>query len=316
MRIKGQTALEWLLSRSPIEGFLILILSGNVLAGETPSTEPVQGRAPVVVAPSNRAVHAVDFDWTGSDNRQLSVGDTITLKYFFVDPDGDDDATHATVTWSYIKPDDTLERIPATYITHSPGTETIAGTSVMHIPPEALGAKAIHVELNEVSVTGNPHGERLITVQDTSLLTDAPGPGGGGTNVTPPGPVQIGGHIAGGIFLARDVPGPGKGMLDYARSERQPKVGETYIFRAWADANDNGVWDNNEAEMTTFLGHIQWMLDGNNSSASGGTPSLGLNNKAIAGAITDNYTIPVNNQSDSGAVPGDQGFRLRVDFEK
>ncbi len=39
-----------------------------------------------------------------------------------------------------------------------------------------------------------------------------------------------------------------------------------------------------------------------------------LSNHAIAGATTDTYTIPVNSASNSGAVPGDQGFNLKVDF--
>ncbi|MBC3381137.1 ornithine carbamoyltransferase [Serratia fonticola] len=295
---------------------LALLISGTAAAGaqagETPVTQSIQGRAPMVKAPSNGAESAVDFDWAGANPAQLSTGDTITMKWLFVDDDDDEGNTWSTVVWSYIKPGGEKVVIPAQ---NAPSRDGQPGTSVIVIPAAAAGALAIYVELTEESVTGNPRTGKKIVIQDTSLSTDPTGPGGGGDLVTPPGPILAGtGQITGGIFLASDSPTAGSGSTDYTRNNLSPKTGETYVFRAWVDTNGNGVWDEGEEEITASLNSIQWMLDGSNATAAGGTSTVVLSNQAILGATTDSYTVPANAGSSSGAAAGDQGFGLKVDF--
>lgn len=43
------------------------------------------------------------------------------------------------------------------------------------------------------------------------------------------------------------------------------------------------------------------------------SPSI-LDKRAVSGAITDQYTIPINSRSKSGALAGDKGFNLMVEF--
>ena len=179
----------------------------------------------------------------------------------------------------------------------------------MTLPVASLGAEAIKVVIQAYSETGLPVSGSTITVDNTSV-----GIGGGG--ITPPGPVVSGGNVTGGIFLASDNPAAGNGAADYSRNQSiNPQVGATYLFRAWDDANGNGVWDTGEADLTSTLNSIQWRLDGANTLASGSGAPVTLSNHTIPGATSDTYTVPVNNASSSGAASGDQGFSLKVDFD-
>ncbi|AJJ10903.1 putative ornithine carbamoyltransferase [Yersinia rohdei] len=277
--------------------------AGSLWAASTPTTAPVKGSAPVLSAPSNGAVGAVDFSGTYATEGKLSTGDTLVMTYQYNDSDGDLDASLTTVTWSYLDDAGQSVTIPAT---NAPAAASGSnGTSTITIPAGATGTRAISVTLTEYSATGDPLRGNVITVTDTST-----GGAGGGTT-TPPGPVTPGADVAGGIFLQSDSPAAGSGATDYARSAAHPQVGETYVFRAWDDSNGNGVWDAGEANLTATLGSIQWQLDGSNATANGNST---LSNHAISGATSDSYTVPVNSASSSGATPGDQGFSLKVDF--
>lgn len=284
---------------------LALGVAGPALAGSTGPTATVQGTVPVLSAPSNSALQAVDFSGTYAVAGRLSTGDTVVLTYIHTDTDGDADDSHTTVTWHYVNASGT--DIPLTSVNVPATTSGGQGTSTVIIPAAAVGATAIKVTVQELSATGDPLSGQTITVVDVSSNTS-----GGGTDV-PPGPVIPGGSgFAGGIFLQSDSPAAGSGATDYARSSAvHPQVGKTYVFRAWADANNDGVWDAGEADVTASLSSIQWQLDGTNSAANG---SATLSNHAIPGATTDTYTVPVNSASSSGATPGDQGFSLQVLF--
>ncbi|MDA5494126.1 SinI family autotransporter-associated protein [Yersinia intermedia] len=284
-------------------------LSVAAWAGSTPTTSPVWGSAPVLSAVSNGQPHTVDFSGTFATPGVLSTGDTIVMTYHYTNAEGDADDSLSTVAWFY-----TLNGadVPITAMTNVAADNNGTGTSTIILPASALGASAIKVEIWEQSQTGIPlHGPQSILVLDTSLT----GAGGGGGTVTPPGPVISGSGISGGIFLASDHPAAGSGAIDYSRSTTvHPKVGETYVFRAWDDTNGNGVWDAGEADLTATMSHMQWQLDGSNATAAGESTPVTLSGHAIAGATTDTYTVPVNSASSSGATPGDQGFSLKVEF--
>lgn len=282
----------------------ILGIPGLAAAGSTATTSPIQGHAPVLTAPSNGNSQAVDLK--SSNSEFLSSGDTITLTYGYSDVDGDADDSASTVKWYYVGKDNTETEIVG--VRNTPASESGPGTSIMVLPATAIGAERIKVVISEKSTTGLPLEGNSLTIEDTSK-------GIGGGSVTAPGPVTAGGNIAGGIFLKSDNPAAGSGVTDYARAnDIHPQVGATYVFRAWDDTNGNGVWDADEADLTASLRSIQWQLDGNNAAASGEGSATTLNNHVISGITGDTYIVPVNNASSSGAVPGDQGFSLKVDF--
>ncbi|WP_145544316.1 SinI family autotransporter-associated protein [Yersinia frederiksenii] len=274
-------------------------------AASTAATASVQGSAPVLSAPSNNAVAAVDFSGTYANPDRLTTGDTLVMTYKYNDSDGDLDNSLTTVVWLYIDAGSGLP-VTITPVNAPAATSGGTGTSTITLPAGAIGASAISVTLQEYSATGDPVSGSTISVADTSL-------GGGGTP-TLPGPVAPGADVAGGIFLQSDSPAAGSGAIDYARSGTHPQVGATYIFRAWNDSNNNGVWDTGETNLTTTLSSIQWQLDGSNTTANGSSTVVTLSNHAIAGATGDTYTVPVNSASSSGATPGDQGFTLKVNF--
>lgn len=280
-------------------------LSAPAWAGSTPSTLAVQGSAPVLSAPSNGQQGAVDL--ASSSASQLAVGDTLTLTYNYSDADGDVDASSTHVSWYFVKGN--VETPISTGVVNNAATGSASGTSIMTLPVTALGAEVIKVVIQAYSETGLPVSGSTITVDNTSV-------GIAGGTVTAPGPVISGGNVTGGIFLASDNPSAGNGATDYSRNQSfNPQVGATYLFRAWDDANGNGVWDSGETELTSTLNSIQWKLDGTNTLASGSGAPLTLSDHSIQGATTDTYTVPVNNISSSGAASGDQGFSLKVDFD-
>lgn len=283
---------------------VILGTPGLVAAGSTATTSPIEGHAPVLTAPSNGNSQAVDLQ--SSNSEFLSSGDTITLTYGYSDADGDLDNSASTVKWYYVGKDKTETEILGAR--NTPASESGPGTSIMVLPAAAIGAEKIKVVISEKSATGLPLEGNSFTIEDTSK-------GIGGGSVTAPGPITAGGNIAGGIFLKSDNATAGSGATDYARAnDIHPQVGATYVFRAWDDTNGNGIWDADEADLTASLRSIQWQLDGNNAAASGDGSATILSNHAISGMTGDTYTVPVNSASSSGAVPGDQGFSLKVDF--
>ncbi|MCW8114066.1 SinI family autotransporter-associated protein [Yersinia intermedia] len=296
---------------------LALLLAGSMLspvwAGSTPTTTATWGSAPSLSA-SNSQPHTVDFGGIFVTPASLSTGDTVVMTYHYIDAEGDVDDSLSTVAWYY-----TLNGtdVPITAMTNVAAIDGAPGTSTITIPAGALGASAIKVEIWEQAKTGIPlRGQQSILVLDTSKGTGA---GGGGGTATPPGPIVLGNStdgIAGGIFLASDNPHAGSGATDYSRTTgKNPKVGETYLFRAWQDTNGNGVWDAGEQEVTAQLRTITWKLDGTNTAAAGGSTPVTLSNHSIPGATTDRYIVPVNTASSSGAPTGDQGFGLKVGFE-
>lgn len=297
-----------------ILGFMLpLIMSSSSWAANSVITKAIQGRVPVLSAPSNGALNSVDFSGTYANPNRLSTGDNVILTYQFNDPDGDADHSVTTIAWSYT-PAGGGNDVPIQSTNEVATYDGSIGSSTITIPSAAVGAQAIKVVIQERSITGSPNEGKIIQVTDTSLHTSPGGGGGGGTGVTPPGPIAIGSNIAGGIFLMNDTPTAGSGALDYSRATQKPQVGHTYVFKAWSDDNADGIWNMGEADLTSTM-KIQWLLDGTNSSASGNGSASTLDLHAIAGATNDTYSIPPNTASTSGAGAGDQGFILRVSFE-
>ncbi|PHI31534.1 SinI family autotransporter-associated protein [Budvicia aquatica] len=314
MKTQRRTPRATALTKLAVGVGVALSLMGSAWADSTPTTTAVGGVLPVLVAPSNNTTHAVDFSGTYARTDVMSTGDTVVLTYRHDDPDGDEDDSLPTVVWSYAPAGggDDVTIAPTSSV---PADGSTPGTSTITIPSQALGAAAIKVEIWEQSKTGIPRrGQQAILVLDTSKGTNS---GGGGGTASLPGPIVMGsgaGDIVGGIYRRADNPVAGGGATDYSRTTgHHPMVSETYLFRAWRDTNGNGVWDAGEEDVTPHLSSISWTLNGSNVTAAGSGAPTTLTAHAT-GVTTDQYTVPVNGASGSGAASGDQGFGLAVVF--
>ncbi|WP_339057488.1 hypothetical protein [Candidatus Regiella endosymbiont of Tuberolachnus salignus] len=271
----------------------------NIIPGTRMSKETarIQGRKPTISAPSTHQPDMADISRVSAVEGKFTPGDTLKLIYDYYDEDGDVDKS--IVNWFY-----TLEGVdyPIPDAVNTLADHSTPGSSMVTLPPQAEGASAIKARIQVASAYGYPNLGKLITINEMSQ-----------SNV----------HITekkltmatGGIFLATDNPHAGSGAQDYTLPGAPNLIiGETYLFRAWIDNNKNRIWDVNETDITRNLKEIQWILNGNNVMAVGNkSPSI-LDKRAVSGAITDQYTIPINSRSKSGALAGDQGFNLMVEF--
>ncbi|AHG19694.1 ornithine carbamoyltransferase [Chania multitudinisentens RB-25] len=256
----------------------------------TNPTGTIQGRAPVLSAPSNNAPQTVDLSSNAAGDN-LSTGDTITLSYAYADLDGDADNSTSQVHWYYVK--EGVETEITGSILNTPATESTPGTSVLTIPAIALGAEAIKVVIQEYSASGAPRAGQTITVNDTSE-------GGGGT-VTPPGPIMPGGNVTPGIYLSTDT----AFANNLIGSATNLNVGDTYVFRLW-DSAAAGATD-----LTSSVSY-NWRLVGTSATTNTTAPAEGFDTQTTDG----NFTIPANTDGTllTGSADGVQGFSLAVDY--
>ncbi|WP_049609359.1 SinI family autotransporter-associated protein [Yersinia massiliensis] len=266
---------------------------GSAYAVLTLPTGTIQGTAPVLSAPSNSALHAVDLS-SSATGANLATGDTITLTYDYTDTDGDADASTAHVSWYFVNSGvDT----PITAVVNNPSTAGGTGTSVMTLPGAALGADAIKVVIQEYSATGDPVAGQTITIDDTSV-------GGGGTT-TPPGPVGPGtGPDAGvipGIYLSTDT----TFTTNLIGTATNLSVGESYVFKLWDDTTS--------ADLTSNVTY-NWRLLGTSATDGTTAPATGF----VTSVTDGDFTVPTNTQPDgtalTGSADGAQGFNLAVDY--
>ncbi len=145
---------------------------GQVWAASTPTTASVQGSAPVLSAPSNSALQAVDLSSSSTD--PLATGDVITLTYNYSDTDGDADVSTAHVSWYYVN--GTTETPITTGIVNTPATSGTSGSSAMTIPAAAIGANRIKVVIQEYSATGTLSAATSLRSTISVLAGEAPPP--------------------------------------------------------------------------------------------------------------------------------------------
>ncbi|CFR10128.1 MULTISPECIES: SinI family autotransporter-associated protein [Yersinia] len=264
---------------------------GSAYAVLTLPTGTIQGTAPVLSAPSNSALHAVDLS-SSAVGATLATGDTITLTYDYADTDGDADASTAHVNWYFVNSGvDT----PITAVVNTPSTAGGTGTSVMTLPATALGADAIKVVIQEYSATGDPVAGSTITIDDTNV-------GGGGTT-TPPGPIAPGAGVTAGIYLSTDT----TFTTNLIGSATNLSVGNSYVFKLW-DSTAVGTSD-----LTSNVTY-NWRLLGTSATDGTTAPATGF----VTSVTDGNFTVPTNTQPDgtalTGSADGAQGFNLAVDY--
>lgn len=287
---------------------LALAIAGCMMSnGQATLTSPVtgtiKGRAPILVAPSNSKIHAIDFAYSGTQST-LVVGETITLTYKYTDEDGDADASTKHITWFSTKDGGTTKHTISTGIVNTAASSIGGtGTSVLTIPVTAVD-EVIGVEITEYSASGDPVEGTTITVNDTHT--------GGGGEVTPVGPVVPGEtNLVAGIYASSDTA--------YAHNlmgaSTNLMVGDGYVFKLWLDANGDGVPDTLTAasDYTDKLNY-NWRLVGTSATTGTVAPSTGF----VTSVNNTNFTVPVNTAADgtalTGSADGAQGFGLAVDF--
>lgn len=285
---------------------LALALTGYTMSSAyavlTSGTGTIQGAAPVLSAPSNSAINAVDFDHDAQKTGFISSGDTITLKYNYGDTDGDEDDSLSHVEWYYTRNGANV-LIASTNVVNTPAT-TIGGqgTSVVTVPAAAIGASAISVKIKEYSKTGDPLMGGEIEISDVKN-------GGGGTGPFPPaGPIIPGDNVTPGIYASTDT-SFSTNLLASANSSVKLNVGDTYVFKLWDSA---GV---GTTDLTDTVPDYNWRLLGTSATDSVTAPADGFDT-GVTGA---NYTIPVNTGTNGGTAitgssDGVQGFQLAVDY--
>ncbi len=275
------------------------MMSGSVWAASTPSTSSVQGRAPVLSAPSNNATQAVDFSGTYATPGKLSTGDTVVMTYDYTDLDGDADGSHTTVSWSYT-PQGGGADVPITATSIPAPNSGGQGTSTITLPIGALGATAIKVTVQEFSATGDPISGTTINIADVSN-------GGGGAGPNPPvGPVVPGSNVTPGIYLSTDV----TFTNNLIGTATNLVVGQTYVFKLW----DSAQVAQPAGDLTATVPNYNWRLVGTSATDGVNAPATGFVTSVVGGS----FTIPVNSAADgtplTGSDDGAQGFSLAVDY--
>lgn len=287
---------------------LALAIAGCTISGAqatltTPVTATIKGRAPVLSAPSNSKVHAVDFAYSGSQST-LVVGETITLTYKYGDEDGDADASTEHVTWFSTRDGGTTKHTISSGVVNTPATAIGGnGTSVLTIPVTAVD-EMIGVEIKEYSKTGDP-------VEGTTILVNDTHTGGGGT-VTPVGPVTPNEtNLVAGIYASSDT----GFTTNLMGSSTTLKVGDTYVFKLWLDANGDGKPDSLDpaSDYTDKLDY-NWRLVGTSATTGTQAPATGF----VTSVNDANFTVPVNTAPDgtalTGSADGAQGFGVAVNY--
>lgn len=276
---------------------------GSAYAVLTAPTGTIQGRAPVLSAITNSAEHAVDFAYSGG--LKLMVGETISMTYIYQDQDGDLDATGSSthITWFSTPDGGTTRNTISTGVTHNSATSVGgAGGSSLVIPVSAVG-EVIGVEIVEYSASGDPISGETITVLDTSV-------GGGGTGVTPPGPVLPNlTSVVPGIYAASDT----SFATNLIGTATTLNVGDSYVFKLWLDADGDGQPDGT-APVDDHTGDFtyNWRLVGTSATDNVTAPAGGIDT-----TVTDaNFTVPTNTTGKllTTSDDGVQGFNLAVDY--
>lgn len=270
---------------------LALAIAGYTMSSAyavlTGSTGSIQGRVPVLNAPSTPNIeHSVDLS-SNLAGTTLATGDTITLTYDYTDLDGDADNSTAHVQWYYVNGGvDTA--IAATNVLNTSATSQASGTSVLTIPGVAIGAEAIKVVIQEYSLTGDPIAGQTITVDDAS----------------PSGPIVPGGGVTPGIYLSTDL-----AFANNLIGTSTPlTVGQSYVFKLW---DDTGVGTVDLTSSVTY----NWRLVGTSATDNITAPANGFVTSVNG---PNNFTVPVNSAADgkplTGSDDGAQGFNLAVDY--
>lgn len=273
---------------------LAMVLGGCTMSSAwailTGPTGTVQGTAPVLSAPSNNGLNAVDLS-SNSAGDQLSSGDVLTLTYDYSDSDGDADASSAHVTWYYVI---NSTETTITAVVNTPATSTTPGTSVMTIPPAAIGADRIKVVIQAYSSSGDPISGQTLTIADTGAS------GSSNPTTTSPGPVAPGTDVTPAIYHIDDI-----GGTNLIGQTTRLNVGETYVFRL-TDAGGNDLTGNVS---------YNWRLVGTSATDSISAPVTGF----VTSVTNGNFTVPVNGHADgtllTGSADGAQGFSLAVDYD-
>lgn len=260
------------------------------LADMTDSAGQLIGTVPVLRGTGvNQAEHSVSFS-NGHESGSItamSPGDKILLHYNFIDKEGDVDSSRTTIKW--FTTSDGKGGDKKALANDGNNTYTIAVTDAGRY----LGA-----EITEQTSTGMPSKGQVITIEDVSSNdTD---------DSIPSGPI-VGGNV--GVEIV-DATAPTVNLIGKANSELL--VGHTYQFKAWYDANNNGVWDAGELEATSNYNY-KWFFEGTSATTgtAGGYAAAATNGKDLVIPATNGQATSV---FATAGADGVQGYSLKVDY--
>lgn len=266
---------------------------------ESDSTDKVKDHLKVTVDRSGRTGGFVSTD-TSDINMQLHVGDKITVSWVIGDAEGDVDGqgaetvnakTKATIKWK-------------SYTDQSGGNASTIGTagSDTYTITEADKDLYIGLDIEPNTTTGIPSKGTLINLFD---LSSAAG-GGSDSDDLPTGPV-VDDSVKVMIYDAAD---PTVDLL--TSSSVTLHTTHTYKVRFWKDADNDGVYDAGETDVTSSYDY-RWVFTGN--SAQDSNPVPGGDSTVSNGDLV----IPATNAEatsifSSAGPAGVQGYGLAIKY--
>lgn len=277
-------------NKTLLASLLFVSCSHFAFAEMTESAGQLIGTVPVLKGTGTGATdHSVSFEngHESGSTEAMTPGDKITLKYNFIDTEGDTDNSKTTIKW-YTTSD-------------GAGGDKKAldndGKDVYTIQATDAG-RYIGAEITEESSTGKPTKGQLISIADISANDSA-------DNI-PAGPV-VGGNI--GVMIV-DSTAPTVNLIGKANSELL--VGHTYQFKSWYDVNNNGVWDAGEIDATDNYTY-KWYFDGTSATTgtAGGYATSATNSKDLVIPATNAQATTI---FATAGADGVQGYSLKVDY--
>ncbi|ENE4240321.1 hypothetical protein ABNH60_003536 [Salmonella enterica] len=270
---------------------LVLGLSWSIGASAvmTESAGQIQGTVPILKGVETGATdHSVSFDNDHSSGSVdgLAPGDKVTLKYNFLDSEGDLDSSKLSIKWfTTIDGNGTDKKI-----LDNDGQDT-------YTISDSDAGRYLGAEITEQTSTGIPSQGETITVKD--VASNSP------DDNIPDGPI-IGGTVS-EMIVDSEAP-----TVNLIGSNTQLQVGHNYSFKIWYDTNKNGQWDQGELDASNNYTY-KWVFDG--ESATTKTPG----GYAVSSTDNSDLNIPILNTEASSVfasagADGVQGYALRVDY--
>lgn len=292
--------------------------NGNLKSGQwqivSESTGTIQGSVPWITRDANKTEEtdknhvtvSVDRGTRANDNssegdRQLHIGDKVTVNWALGDTEGDLDdnntATKGTIQWMSYSDQ-----------SGSDGKEIGTKGSDTYEIQAADVDRYIGIKITPTTTTGDPAVATVLLLND--LSTDA---GGGSDDDTlPEGPV-VNESVKVVIYEA----GSNTNLLG---SDTKLKTNTTYKVLLWSDKNGNSTYDTGEDVTSQY--DYRWKFTGN--SAIAGTGASGIvneswNDKDLVIPVTNAEAKTAFEGADGGVTVGTdgvQGFGLSIDYKR
>lgn len=276
-------------------------ISGNT--GSIQGTVPWIKRTPESTAETDKNHVTVTIDRAGrtastDGDKQLHIGDKLTVSWGLGDEQGDVDATNVTKG--------TIQWMSYTDQDGNGATEIGTKGSETYTIQAGDADKYIGLKITANSTTGDPRVAEEIILKD--LSTDAGG--GSDSDDIPEGPV-VDDNV--GVIIV-DMADQSVNLLK--NQDTNLHTGHTYKVVLWKDTNDNGTYESGVDTNVTNNYDYQWVFTGR--SATDGTAPTGPVDSNVQNR---DLLIPETN-AEAGSVltgagaDGVQGYGLSVKYKR